>query len=99
MLSINEVTGNKPMTLYSIRALRRNKKIAMNGSTDFRTIQQNMTTYIQKNANDNVDALKWEPLQNGTYRLLLYRGREQTALLFTKSELQSYILEGWQLRL
>jgi len=71
----------------------------MNGRTDIRTIQQNITMYIQKTANDRIDALKWESLEDGTHHLLLYRGGKQAILLFTKSELRSYILEGWKERL
>ena len=70
----------------------------MNGSTDLRTIQQNITTYIQKNAKDKIDALRWESLGDGKHRLLLYRGGEQSVLELPKEELQSYILEGWGLR-
>ncbi len=83
------------MPLHRIRALRRDKQIAINSITDIQTIQQNITTYIQMNAIDSVDALKWESLQDGAYRLILYRGGKQTALRFTKPELQSYILKGW----
>ena len=68
----------------------------MNGSTDLRTIQQNIITYIQKNAKDKIDALTWEPLQNESYRLILYKGGKQATLQFTTPELQSYILEGWE---
>ena len=70
----------------------------MNGSTDLRTIQQNITTYIQKNAKDKIDALKWEMLEDGTFRLILYRGGVQSVLVLPKEELQSYILKGWEKR-
>ena len=70
----------------------------MNGSTDLLTIQQNITTYIQKNAKDKIDALRWESLGDGKHRLLLYKGGDQSGLMFTTSELQSYILKGWEQR-
>ena len=70
----------------------------MNGSTDIRTIQQNITTYMQKKAKDKIDAMKWESLEDRTLRLHLYRGGEQSVLVLPKEELQSYILTGWELR-
>lgn len=70
----------------------------MNGSTDIQTIQQNITTYIQKNTKDKIDALKWESPGDGTHHLLLYRGGEQFVLVFKKQELQSYISKGWEQR-
>lgn len=71
----------------------------MNGSTDLRTIQQKLITYFQKKAKDEIDAVKWESLENETYRLSIYRDGVQSAFLFTKSELQSCFLEGWELSL
>ncbi len=70
----------------------------MNGSTDIRTIQQNITTYMQKKAKDKIDAMKWESLEDRPLRLHLYRGGEQSVLVLPKEELQSYILTGWELR-
>jgi len=68
--------------------------MAMTGNTDIQIIQQNITTYIQMNDIDSVDALKLESLQDGAYHLVLYRGGKQITLLFTKPEFHSYILKG-----
>ena len=43
--------------------------------------------------------MKWDMDGDGTFRLLLYRGGEQSFLLFTKQEIQNYILTGWEQRL
>lgn len=68
----------------------------MNGSTDIQTIQINIERYIQKNYHGKIDAMKWESLGDGTLRLLLYRGGEQSVLVFTKKKLYCYILKGWE---
>ena len=71
----------------------------MNGSADILTIQQNITTYVQKNYHGKIDAMKWASIEDGNLRLLLYRGGEQSVLVLTNEELQSYILKGWERRL
>ena len=58
--------------------------------------QQNTTTYLQKTAKDKIDALKWEKPQDGTYRLILYRGGEQSTLRLTEKELLDCASEGWE---
>ena len=71
----------------------------MNSSADMLTTQLNIEMYIQKNYHGKIDAMKWESLADGTHLLILYSGGEQIALLFIKSELQSYFSEGWEQRL
>ena len=68
----------------------------MNISTDIEAIQIDIERYIQKNYHRSIDAMKWESLGDGTLRLVLYRGGEQSVLVITKKELQSYILKGWE---
>ena len=70
--------------------------ITLNGSTDILTIQLNIEGYVQKNYHGKIDAMKWESLEDGTLRLVLFRGGEQPTLVFTKQELQTYILKGWE---
>jgi hypothetical protein len=70
----------------------------MNGSTYIRTIQQNITTHIQKNYYGKIDAMEWESAGDGSLLLLLYIGEEPSVLVFIKKELQRYILKGWERR-
>jgi hypothetical protein len=68
----------------------------MNGSADIPTIQANIEWYLKENCDGTVHAMNWEAVGDGSLRLLLYRGGKQSALVFTKKELQSYILKGWE---
>ena len=70
----------------------------MNGSTDSPTIQADIQWYLKKNYHGKIDAMNWESVGDGTHRLLLYKGGEQSVLMFTMQELQSYILKGWERR-
>ncbi|UCF98428.1 MAG: hypothetical protein JSV89_02580 [Spirochaetaceae bacterium] len=66
----------------------------MNGNADIPTIQANIEWYLKKNHHGKIDAMKWESVEDGTYRLLLFKGAEQSVLAFTQKELQIYILKG-----
>ena len=70
----------------------------MNRNSDLRTIQRNIINHTQKSANGKIDAMKWESLEEGALRLLLYTGEKQSVLEFTKEDLQGYILKGWDRR-
>ena len=70
----------------------------MNGSTDSPTIQADIQWYLKKNYHGKIDAMNWESLGDGAYRVLLYRGGEKSVLVLPKEELQSYILKGWERR-
>jgi len=68
----------------------------MNGSTDIPTIQADIEWYLKENYHGQIDAMNWESADDGKYHLHLYRGGEQSVLVFTKKELQSYILNSWE---
>ena len=70
----------------------------MNGSTDIPTVQVNIEWYLKKNYHGKVDVMTWESKADGIYHLHLYRSGEQSDLVFTKQELQSYLLAGWERR-
>jgi hypothetical protein len=70
----------------------------MNGSVDIPTIQTNIEWYLKENCHGKIDAMQCESLGDGALLLLLYRGGKRSALVFTKKELQSNILKGWERR-
>ena len=57
-------------------------------------IQANIECYLKKNYNGKIHAMNWESVGDGSLRLLLYIVEEPPVLVFTKKELQSYILKG-----
>jgi hypothetical protein len=67
-------------------------------STHILTIQANIEWYLKKNYHGKIHAMKWESVGDGSLRLLLYISEEPSALVFTKKELQDYILKGWEQR-
>ncbi len=40
--------------------------------------------------------MKWEKPQDGTYRLILYKGGKQSTLLLTEKELLGCASKGWE---
>ena len=70
----------------------------MNGSADIPTIQANIEWYLKKRNDGTIYLMQWEEPEDKTLRLLLFRGEKPSVLVFTKNDLQSYILKGWEQR-